>query len=62
MNDDEEINETGQSQNVPSSNKKIDIGEKMGSHLNKLDSLISKAENAQYSMAHQTKQMRRIIN
>ncbi|XP_043267071.1 uncharacterized protein [Venturia canescens] len=42
--------------------KKIDLNEKMGSHLDKLDSLINKAENAQYSMQHQTKQMKKIIN
>lgn len=45
-----------------SSNKKIDLNEKMGSHLDKLDSLISKAEHAQYSMQHQTKQMKTILN
>ncbi|XP_014297729.1 uncharacterized protein LOC103580799 [Microplitis demolitor] len=43
------------------SSKKIDINEKMGSHLDKLDSLITKAENAQYSMQHQTKQMKKIL-
>lgn len=41
--------------------KKIDLNEKMGSHLDKLDSLITKAENAQYSMRHQTNQMKKII-
>ncbi|CAD6245134.1 GSCOCG00013545001-RA-CDS [Cotesia congregata] len=41
--------------------KKIDLNEKMGSHLDKLDSLITKAENAQYSMQHQTKQMKKIV-
>ncbi|CAK9796498.1 hypothetical protein ANTPLA_LOCUS825 [Anthophora plagiata] len=41
--------------------KKIDINEKMGSHLDKLDSLINKAENAQYSMQYQTKQMKRFL-
>ncbi|KAK0083737.1 hypothetical protein PV325_008294 [Microctonus aethiopoides] len=41
--------------------KKIDLNEKVGSHLDKLDSLITKAENAQYSMQHQTKQMKKII-
>lgn len=41
--------------------KHIDINQKMGSHLDKLDSLISKAENAQYSMQHQTKQMRKFL-
>lgn len=41
--------------------KKIDLNQKMGSHLNKLDSLITKAENAQYSMQHQTKQMKKIL-
>ncbi|XP_076389219.1 uncharacterized protein LOC100880813 isoform X2 [Megachile rotundata] len=41
--------------------KKIDINEKMGSHLDKLDSLITKAENAQYSMQHQTKQMKKFL-
>ncbi|XP_025163753.1 uncharacterized protein LOC105184924 isoform X2 [Harpegnathos saltator] len=47
----------------PNSNPKpIDLNQKMGSHLDKLDSLISKAENAQYSMQHQTKQMRKFLN
>ncbi|XP_012526028.1 uncharacterized protein LOC105830891 [Monomorium pharaonis] len=41
--------------------KQIDLGQKMGSHLNKLDSLITKAENAQYSMQHQTKQMKKFL-
>lgn len=41
--------------------KKIDLSQKMGSHLDKLDSLITKAENAQYSMQHQTKQMRKFL-
>lgn len=41
--------------------KQVDLDKKMGSHLDKLDSLISKAENAQYSMQHQTKQMRKFL-
>lgn len=41
--------------------KQIDLSQKMGSHLNKLDSLITKAENAQYSMQHQTKQMKKFL-
>lgn len=41
--------------------KKLDLSQKMGSHLDKLDSLITKAENAQYSMQHQTKQMRKFL-
>lgn len=41
--------------------KNIDINEKMGSQLDKLDSLITKAENAQYSMQHQTKQMKKFL-
>lgn len=41
--------------------KQIDLSQKMGSHLDKLDSLITKAENAQYSMQHQTKQMRKFL-
>ncbi|XP_015435202.1 PREDICTED: uncharacterized protein LOC107190831 [Dufourea novaeangliae] len=41
--------------------KQIDINEKMGSHLDKLDCLITKAENAQYSMQHQTKQMKKFL-
>jgi len=41
--------------------KQFDLSQKMGSHLDKLDSLISKAENAQYSMQHQTKQMRKFL-
>ncbi|XP_066602872.1 uncharacterized protein [Prorops nasuta] len=41
--------------------KSADINKKMASHLDKLDSLINKAENAQYSMQHQTKQMRSFL-
>lgn len=41
--------------------QQIDLSQKMGSHLDKLDSLISKAENAQYSMQHQSKQMRKFL-
>lgn len=41
--------------------KQVDLSQKMGSHLDKLDSLIMKAENAQYSMQHQTKQMRKFL-
>lgn len=41
--------------------KQIDLDKKMGSHLDKLDSLITKAENAQYSMQHQTKQMKKFL-
>ncbi|XP_011869251.1 PREDICTED: uncharacterized protein LOC105562790 [Vollenhovia emeryi] len=41
--------------------KQLDLGQKMGSHLDKLDSLITKAENAQYSMQHQTKQMKKFL-
>lgn len=41
--------------------KQVDLSQKMGSHLDKLDSLITKAENAQYSMQHQTKQMRKFL-
>ncbi|XP_018337620.1 PREDICTED: uncharacterized protein LOC108745776 isoform X2 [Trachymyrmex septentrionalis] len=51
----------GQPANSGVQQKQIDLNEKMGSHLNKLDSLITKAENAQYSMQHQTKQMRKIL-
>lgn len=35
-----------------------DMQQKMSSQINKLDTLLSKAENAQYSMAHQNKQMK----
>lgn len=45
----------------PVLSKKIDLNEKMGSHLDKLDSLVTKAENAQYSMQHQTKQMKKFL-
>ena len=44
------------------SQKKIDLNQKVGSHIDKLDSLITKAENAQYSMQHQTKQMKKFLN
>ncbi|XP_028895077.1 uncharacterized protein LOC105210658 [Zeugodacus cucurbitae] len=39
---------------------KIDIQKKMTSHLDKLDSLINKADNAEISMSEQTKQMSRM--
>lgn len=37
------------------------IEKNMTSHLDKLDSLINKAEQAELSMSHQTKQMRKMI-
>ncbi|XP_015121158.1 uncharacterized protein LOC107043950 [Diachasma alloeum] len=46
----------------PVSHKKIDINEKMTSHLDKLDSMITKAERAQGSMQYQTKMMKKIIS
>ncbi|XP_032671896.1 uncharacterized protein LOC116844473 [Odontomachus brunneus] len=53
--------ESGVRPNNGANPKHIDLSTKMGSHLDKLDSLISKAENAQYSMQHQTKQMRKFM-
>ncbi|KAJ8682898.1 hypothetical protein QAD02_018690 [Eretmocerus hayati] len=41
--------------------RKAELNTKVGSHLDKLESLISKAENAQYSMQQQTKQMRSFL-
>ncbi|XP_033208858.1 uncharacterized protein LOC117167785 [Belonocnema kinseyi] len=41
--------------------RKIEINQKLGSHIDKLDSLINKAENAQYSMQHQSKQMKKLL-
>ncbi|KYM97924.1 PREDICTED: uncharacterized protein LOC108777966 [Cyphomyrmex costatus] len=41
--------------------QQLDLSLKMRSHLDKLDSLVTKAENAQYSMQHQTKQMKQIL-
>lgn len=35
--------------------------QKMSSGLDKLDSLLTKTENAQYSMAHQSKQMKSFL-
>ncbi|XP_078040174.1 uncharacterized protein LOC144471724 [Augochlora pura] len=59
LSDDKET--VGNIKSEPTPLKKINLNEKMGSHLDKLDSLISKAENAQYSMQHQTKQMREFL-
>ncbi|XP_046417058.1 uncharacterized protein LOC124300571 [Neodiprion virginianus] len=41
--------------------RRHDINDKIESHVDKLDLLISKAENAQYSMQHQTKQMKKFL-
>lgn len=38
------------------------MGKAVESSLDKLDSILDKAENAQYSMAHQNKQMKKFIN
>lgn len=38
-----------------------DMQQKMSSHIDKLDALLTKAENAQYSMAHQNKQMKSFL-
>lgn len=40
---------------------KQDMQQKMSSGLDKLDLLLDKTENAQYSMAHQTKQMKSFL-
>lgn len=39
-----------------------DMQQKMSGQLNKLDVLLTKSENAQYSMAHQNKQMKSFMN
>lgn len=39
----------------------MDMQQKMSCQFDKLDSMLTKAENAQYSMAKQTKDMRRIM-
>lgn len=57
--DDQSQKEDGKTTSMPQ--KKIDLNQKIGSHIDKLDSLINKAENAQYSMQHQTKQMKKIL-
>ncbi|XP_015608783.1 uncharacterized protein LOC107274295 [Cephus cinctus] len=41
--------------------RKIDINQKVESHIDKLDSLITKAEKAQYSMQCQTKEMKKFL-
>lgn len=62
-----ETNEENQADSEPGAErprmaaKKTDLNAKVGSHLDKLDSLITKAENAQYSMKHQTKQMKSFL-
>lgn len=38
-----------------------DMKQKMSSQVDKLDSLLTKAENAQYSMAHQNKQIKSFL-
>lgn len=53
--------ENGVQPNNGTNPRHIDLNKKMSSHLDKLDSLITKAENAQYSMQHQTKQMRKFM-
>ncbi|KAL0134897.1 hypothetical protein PUN28_001581 [Cardiocondyla obscurior] len=55
---DDAVNESADTGFQP---KQLDLSQKMGSHLDKLDSLITKAENAQYSMQHQTKQMKKFL-
>lgn len=55
------VNAPREDRQKSTSQRATDINEKMGSHLDKLDSLITKAENAQYSMQHQSKQMRSFL-
>ncbi|KAJ8937814.1 hypothetical protein NQ314_011704, partial [Rhamnusium bicolor] len=40
---------------------KSDLDKALDTNLSRLDIMIEKAENAQYSMAHQTKQMRKFL-
>ncbi|XP_072745952.1 uncharacterized protein [Anoplolepis gracilipes] len=61
MSDDTTADTANDPENSGDQPKQIDLSQKMGSHLDKLDSLITKAENAQYSMQHQTKQMRKFL-
>lgn len=49
------------SSNTPLKKQSTDIPQKMSSQIDKLDSLLTKAENAQYSMAHQNKQMKSFL-
>ncbi|XP_070163084.1 uncharacterized protein [Polyergus mexicanus] len=41
--------------------KQIHLDQKMMSNLDKLETLVTKAENAQYTMQHQSKQMRKFL-
>lgn len=42
-------------------NSSMDMQQKMSCQFDKLDSMLSKAENAQYSMAQQNKDMKRLL-
>lgn len=42
--------------------RKTDLAKALDNSVDKLDSMIYKAENAQYSMAHQNKQMKSFLN
>ncbi|KAJ3651145.1 hypothetical protein Zmor_017201 [Zophobas morio] len=42
--------------------RKSDLAKALDTHLDRYDAMIEKAENAQYSMAHQNKEMKRFLN
>lgn len=41
--------------------RKSQLAKALDNHVDKLDSMLEKAENAQYSMAHQNKQMKKLL-
>lgn len=41
--------------------RKSDLSRALDNHVDKLDSMLEKAENAHYSMAHQNKQMKKFL-
>lgn len=42
--------------------RKSDLAKALDTDLSKLDSMIEQAENAQYSMSHQSRQMKKFLN
>lgn len=48
-------------QNGMATERKSDLARALDNHVDKIDDMIEKAENAQYSMAYQSKQMREFL-
>lgn len=54
-------NDSMEARRASGSERQLDMKKEVESQVDKLDSLLAKAENAQYSMQYQNKQMKKLL-